>query len=142
MIKVKFRGQKVDSKEWVYGYVYFGIPETHITYIIPEWIYNGYEYEQQKEFSLRFEKYEQVEPTTVGMFIGLKDKNGKEIYADDIVGDFGDPNCFKIVWDKKYAAFGYIIQNNNSTTISEITEDFLNDQEVIGNIHDNPELLG
>lgn len=80
---------------------------------------------------------------TIMDFIGLTDKIGKDVYEGDILGEVGDPNCFVVVWDKKYAAFGYILQNNGyKEKASEITEDFVKEQQVIGNVFENPELLG
>ena len=74
---------------------------------------------------------------------GLKDKNGKEIYEVDIVR-FALTDGFNYVMDKdgvvtyKLGAF-YVVNGLTEYLISDIN---INDVEVIGNIYENPELLG
>lgn len=69
-------------------------------------------------------------------YTGLKDKDGKEIYEEDIVkGIFyqGKPEISTVKWLEKGAAFiffGYPMNVHG-----------LHDVEVIGNIYENPELL-
>lgn len=67
---------------------------------------------------------------------GLKDKNGKEIYEGDIVKDHNEWIAV-IVWREKMAAFGI-------KWVDGVEDDFEFHLpcEVIGNIHENPELLG
>lgn len=85
-----------------------------------------------------------VDPDTVGQFTGLHDCNGKEIYEGDIVAETS--NIIGSIFLS--ARYGVSIQKN-STTWSLINfcvdSDFdcgtLSDIEVIGNIHDNSELL-
>lgn len=79
-------------------------------------------------------------------FTGLKDKNGKEIYEGDVVCITSIDGKFKIIFDEWYAAFyavnmGYSDKNKNPQkcfNLMRSNEYF----EVIGNIYDNPELLG
>ena len=90
----------------------------------------------------------EVDPETVGQFTGLYDKNGKKIFEGDIViydntpyNAYGHKVIGEIVWHKwawkcRYKEYG-------STYHYAIgAEDFFGPKsEVIGNIHDNPELM-
>lgn len=69
---------------------------------------------------------------------GLKDKNGKEIYMGDIVDD-GYSRVCKIRWSGKYAGFKAVNENDGYGTNIWFVSKY---GEVIGNIHENPELLG
>lgn len=71
--------------------------------------------------------------------LGLKDKNGKEIYERDIVeGRVGDIEGFDVKGIVVYCDCGYyFIKEKDDETMIHIVDNI----EVIGNIYDNPELL-
>ena len=121
MREIKFRGKRVDNGEWVYGMldcIYKEDGVTTISYLDNE----GYYCEDK------------VIPETTGQFTGLLDKNGKQIYEGDIVvGENYMFPCYDnrkltIQWNEKDCGFDMSIFN-------------MNEIEVIGNIHDNKELL-
>ena len=82
-----------------------------------------------------------VDPETVGQFTGLVDKNRNKIFGGDIVKD--SDTLFVVEFGEseflEYSGWGWILKSNKSTF--QISPDDCKVIEVIGNIHDNPELL-
>ena len=78
-----------------------------------------------------------VIPKTVGQFVGLTDKNGKKIFEGDILSEHG--SLFLVVWDKKWARFKL---QHIDRAIQYPEWNRGEQMEIVGNIHDNPELLG
>ena len=73
----------------------------------------------------------------VEQFTGLHDKNGKEIYEGDIVRDYDEGFLYKVMFCEYHARFMfYDYLNDDYYDNQDIAE-----HEVIGNIHENPELL-
>ena len=136
MREILFRGKRIDNGEWVEGYfVKFERRE------IPE-IYTGWNC-----YTLTPECYG-IEPSTVGQYTGLTDKNGNKIFEGDIikiVPDYDYSDDYTI--SKVYSYNGVICADYHGddfdSTALGFLEDYLpdGDFEVIGNIHDNPELL-
>ena len=128
-----FRGKRADNGEWVYGGIYHQ-PKDEVKdenfYIIGGSLNDvGCAYE--------------VIPETVGQCTGLKDKNGKLIYEDDILiftNDDGEKTPYEVQWSEKYA--GYVIaMRNGAVDTMDGWDEYYQYFEIIGNIHDNPELL-
>jgi uncharacterized phage protein (TIGR01671 family) len=116
MREILFRGKRVENGEWVEGFVRQYKAETK--YFIEESI-EGRDWK--------------VIPETVGQYTGLCDKNGKKIFEGDIVRD-----CDGRIYDIKYFDFEWIAEQPKSFWINI---KHLKPCEIIGNIHDNPELL-
>jgi uncharacterized phage protein (TIGR01671 family) len=79
-------------------------------------------------------------PETVGQFTGLTDKNGVKIFEGDIVKTETD-KPMKVSWNTRFASY---CLNRKGWAFSHFFGEACDpDQvEVIGNMHDNPELIG
>ena len=133
MREILFRGKRTDDGKWVMGFYLFDKFDHYIeSYSIDENAHGVlYPYPQTDE----------VIPETVGQYTGLTDKVGKKIFEGDIV------RCRGADYDRRAAMVGQIVfcdccfyvDSNKSydMTAMELCDRF----EVVGNIHDNPELL-
>lgn len=76
-------------------------------------------------------------------FIGLHDKNGKEVYEGDLLSDGEDfPMILPVIYDEEYSMFCVDVSfDKDGGSIDEIKETFSDGFTVVGNIYENPELL-
>ena len=79
------------------------------------------------------------EGNIVEQFTGLKDKNGAEIYEGDVVKVEGDGEIYRVEWI--YSGFGLEPRYNSPRYPILGNVKLRKKIEVIGNIHENPELL-
>lgn len=84
-----------------------------------------------------------VDQSTVGEFTGLTDKNGKRIFEGDVVsGLFLYAHSLNSVCVFRDGAFGLEWERGGSKQFTAFTSMCNVEFEVIGNVHDNPELKG
>ena len=135
--------RKHDSKffkkgEWVEG-AYYIEPYTDKRFII-QWNSTG----------LGFNEFIEVDEESVCQCTGLKDKNGKLIWENDIVNAKVTQNTgfcvkkyndsYQVSYHEKYCYF-YLKRKGNNLLFDGNWSYFVGDFEVIGNIFDNPELI-
>lgn len=78
-----------------------------------------------------------VNPNTIGQFTGLQDANGQDIYEGDIVIHNGERKS--VVF--KDQCFVFTCKRDSGGHLREVSFFMNNECKVIGNIHQNPELL-
>lgn len=121
MREILFRGKRLDNCAWETGSLVIVRMDCHdAQYYIADKM-TGY--------------HTPVDPATVGQYTGLKDKNGKRIFEGDIL--CFDETVFVCYWDGGNIEFG-LRNNEESIGMAYVA---VYDAEIIGNIHDNPELL-
>ena len=116
-----FKAKRIDNGEWVQGALFNG--ESHC--IIGQEI----KFSPYTEHECKIVGYE-VDRNTICQCTGLKDKNGKLIWENDIL---------KYEWDR--TRIDFIKYQAPIFTYSKTMRWSLQQDEVIGNIFDNPELL-
>lgn len=138
MRDILFKAKRVDNGEWVYGYYFKATHHWHNHGIHEDWI--ATDTVQNGGWCNVRGKYA-VLPETVGQYTGLTDKNGKKIFEGDIVKHYHDkkfPESYSkgyVFWDEEYLRWKRTSENVNCCIANDCI------YEVIGNIHDNPELL-
>jgi len=121
--EIKFRGLRIDTNTWIYGYCY-----KHL--IADSWFIID------SKSGVSFP----VTPETVGQYTGLKDKNGVEIYEGGIVKVCNNnKGFFEVIFINAYVG-GWVLKHKDLEIVS-LGARKETDVEIIGNVHQNPELL-
>ena len=135
--EILYRGKRVDNGDWGYGYAVKGNDKKYQMFIAAS-IGVGF-------FTGGIIAYEVI-PETVGQFTGLTDKNGKKIFEGDIVRRFNgrgqEVMRYAVKWNTDCCMFVLVCED---TYFGEYTSDFTvfygEELEIVGNVHDNPNLL-
>ena len=119
-------GKIIKKPKWVYGYVDLGYMHDCQTPLISD---------------TKGNKIYKCQYDTIGQYTGLTDKNGTKIFEGDIIKghpfySHKDYRTCEVV----YEPYGFYLYDFTINGYSPL--DNLEDIEIIGNIHDNPELLG
>lgn len=145
MREILFRGKRDDNGNWAYGYYcsFKGSSDIFVPFTEEE--------EKQNEghiFSAIGGLWHNVIPETVGQFTGKTDKNGKKVFEHDILqlftvwADGTREKCGKVIvqwWEHDQC---YVLTTKDGYHCDDFGNLGLPEYyEVIGNIHDNPELL-
>lgn len=147
MREILFRG-KTDDGEWVYGSFCMDAREQFNGLCGVDGFIRLYDKAKGK-----MQTYE-VDRETVGQYTSLKDKNGKRIFEGDMIKPFDDEVDKMVVefhhgqfllclyGERGYMAeYGWEEEGNYGCFEAEPLSSYGDDIEVIGNVHDNPELL-
>ena len=137
MREILFRGKRIDNGDWIEGYYvktvdYRTDSAVHLIIELPSAFY------PRGEIAGEYE----INSSTVGQYTGLTDKNGKKIFEGDCFKTYcaGLPVYKHIVsyYPEHFAFMARCIEMNTVNYLSDYRPSAI---EVIGNIHDNPELL-
>ena len=148
MREILFRGKQIADGEWVTGSIWI---EEGRVFIVGKIRY----YPDTRDWDT-MEYYEthphyvtskiRIVQETVGQYTGLVDKNGNKIFEGDILKYTPRPNCeiyYKVIWQQEYSRFALVQWSTHKYQLYEWAElekvKYM--CEVIGNIHDDPELL-
>ena len=140
MREILFRGKRIDNGEWVYGNLNYGtieIKSIKDSYYISDFDVNPWD-----------KKFYPIIPESDGQYTGLTDKNGKKIFEGDIVKitGFHTTAIAAVKYgsaSEKSTHWGWYFDDNDGHTYFLMSKAFCKDYNaiIIGNIHDNPELL-
>ena len=153
-----FRGKRLDNGEWVSSgnLITFNDEGEGKQFFIPQMNAKCTCTHDEQDNIISFDSgmFYKVDPDTVGQFTGLTDKNGKRVFEHDVIKHhFGDEigvirygeyrNPFGD--DSHGGHVGFYVDWVSGTEPGLLRKDlayWMKIVDILGNIHDNPELLG
>jgi len=150
MHDILFKAKRIDNGEWVKGSFITGVflrGGHDIPYILCPDKADYYCFGDFNEENGIFE----VDPETVCQYTGLIDKNGKKIWENDIIkfkhgGEFSENGIYfrnyVVEFINTYVTYGLRLRNKSIHFPFKQATASMHDAEVIGNVFDNPKLLG
>lgn len=140
MPEILFRGKSKDNGEWVEGDLFNNYDgRLFVGEIVINSICNG---RTADEYDIGI-AFNEVIPETVGRYTGLTDKNGTKVFEGDIVKDEQSQMFGKVVYTTAADGFdgmaGFMVDDIDDGL--QNYNGFWHLCEIVGNIHDNPELL-
>lgn len=129
--EIIFRGKSSDNDEWVQGYLH-----KKRNFIGENYYIDCLKYGHIGKYNTIECVTEMVEPETIGQYTGFNDKNGTKIFEGDIVKS--KTGTIILV---KYTNTGFYPYRNQSGFTKVTNWKNVLEGEVVGNIHDNKELL-
>ena len=138
MRKIKFRGKRVDNGEWIVGDLVHWRNEENTIQIIQEKF--GCCVDEKGNIVLIEEPFVcKVIPETVWQYAGLHDKNGKEIYEGDIIEAPDDNDTYEICYSELECKFYFL--GAGTFDFKYCREVYKNNIKIVGNIHENKDLI-
>ena len=130
MREMLFRGKSLKDNEWTEGYYCrYGWTGKEKDYIIPEYASALYGVE--------------VDSNTIGQYTGLNDSNGRKIFEGDVIQDGNcDYNKYVVEYSTERGGFLPFAHGDGRGCCETATLYDSTCHTVIGNIYDNPELIG
>lgn len=128
-----FKAKRLDNGEWVKGALVYDDMDKLYRIII--------ELDYSTGTCIRAGKAPRVDASTICQCTGLKDKNGKLIWENDIVNCLAEECCGYISWNENEAGFYFNVLLEDGKFEEEHVYDYQDCMEIIGNIFDNKELL-
>jgi len=141
--QIKFRAKRIDNNEWVYGHLVIN-KECKAHRIIEN--FTLIDFEGENAICSGDSGIHLVKSETIGQFIGLYDVNEKKLYEGDIVKSYFKRDFeYNAIVEDDICNPCFVLRSINYKYKGHIEYDFiccnLRTNEIIGNIHENHELL-